>query len=468
MGPEVMPPARFSYRSIYANIVEGLLATAMNEKPFPDSYWVLPGRFLAGGYPLSRPGDEYSIRLRLGKLVEMGFNTFIDLTRAGEVTPYLSSLKEEAVRYGKEISYKNHPIQDKGLPTVEEMVQILDELDAALAERRKVYLHCLGGIGRTGTTVGCWLARHGLTGEAALARLNELYRASEQSRFFSRVPEMEGQILFILDWKEARPGQPGLASTGYSEVGGKVDWHARFMQQAAWTQNLREYVFDAAGMDRAKRVLEVGCGTGAILSDLQISGTIHGLDLDPARLVEAAIHAPRVRLTCGDARRLPFPAGTFEITFCHYLLLWVNDPLQVLREMARVTRTGGSVLALAEPDYTKRVDQPEALGTLGRLQTEALRRQGADPGTGAHLAELFQQAGIPIVETGRLGEARQPLASARERQLEWAVMEADLGESIPAEELQRLRAIDELAWEKGERILSVPTYFAWGRVLPMV
>ena len=440
----------------------------MNEKPFPDSYWVLPGRFLAGAYPLSRPGDEYSTHLRLGKLVEMGFNTFIDLTRPGELSPYLFLLNEEAARYGKEIGYQNYPIQDKGLPTVEEMVQILDALEAALAEGRKVYLHCLGGIGRTGTTVGCWLVRHGLTGEAALARLNELYRASEQSRFFTRAPEMEGQILFILDWKEARLRRQGLASFGNSEAGEKIDWHARFVQQAAWTHDLREYLFDAAGINKAKRVLEVGCGTGAILSDLKISGTIHGLDLDPARLAEAAIHAPQARLTCGDARWLPFPAGTFEITFCHYLLLWVNDPLQALREMARVTRSGGSVLALAEPDYTKRVDEPEALGALGRLQTEALRRQGADPGIGAHLVELFQQAGIPIVETGRLGEARQPLASDRERQMEWAVMEADLGESIPPEELQRLRALDELAWEKGERILSVPTYFARGRVLPMV
>ena len=213
---------------------------------------------------------------------------------------------------------------------------------------------------------------------------------------------------------------------------------------------------------------EASGATAVSAAGTDLSGTIHGLDLDPTRLAEAAIHAPRARLACGDARRLPFPVGTFEITFCHYLLLWVNDPLQALREMARVTRSGGSVLALAEPDYTKRVDEPEALGALGRLQTEALRRQGADPGSGARLAELFQQAGIPIVETGRLGEARQPLASARERQMEWAVMEADLGGTIPLEELQRLRALDELAWEKGERILSVPTYFAWGRVLPMV
>jgi SAM-dependent methyltransferase len=441
---------------------------AMTEKPWPDSYWVVPGSFLAGGYPAARPGDDYSTRLRVGKLVEMGFNTYIDLTRPGEAIPYLPLLNEEATRYGVEISHQRHPIQDRGLPTREEMVAILDALDDSLAEGRKVYLHCLGGIGRTGTTVGCWLVRHGLSGEAALARLNELYRESEQSRFFHRAPEVDGQILFILDWKEAASSQPGSAASGQAEAGGKLNWHARYLQQATWTRELREYLFDSAGLAQARRVLEVGCGTGAILGQLNLPGAVHGLDLNPARLAEATHHAPRARLTCGDALRLPYPAGAFEITFCHYLLLWVQDPLQALREMARVTRPGGSVLALAEPDHTTRVDQPKALASLGRLQTEALRRQGANPGIGTHLAVLFQQAGIPIIETGRLGEAGDQPPSASDRRMEWAVMEADLEGSIAKDELQRLQALDEQAWEKGERVLSVPTYFAWGRVLPMV
>jgi len=442
----------------------------MSEKPFPDSYWIIPNQFLAGGYPGSNRGEVTFSRQRMAALLEAGFNTIIDLTRPGEVPPYLDELNEEAARFGAAIDYQRQPIEDRGLPTVEQMVSLLDGIDAALSTGRKIYLHCLGGIGRTGTVVGCWLARHGLTGEAALVRLNSLYRTSEQSNFFPRSPEMDAQALFILDWKEATPPQSAATSQSLHGEGNtlEIDWHARFLQQAGWTSNMRAYLFRRTGLAQAKRVLEVGCGTGAILSGLSTRAAIHGLDLDRTRLAEAHRHAPQAQLVCGNGLCLPYPSGNFEITFCHFLLLWVPEPVQVLHEMARVTRPGGAVLALAEPDYEARLDKPKTLAPLGRWQTESLRRQGADPSLGAHLAELFQQAGIPMVETGRLGEGKAHPPTREERELEWAVLEADLRDTATPQELRRLKLLDERAWDKGERILSVPTYFAWGNIKQMV
>ncbi len=442
----------------------------MTEKPFPDSYWVVPDEFLAGGYPGSSQGDETFTHQRLAALLEAGFNTFIDLTRPGEAPAYPDALNQEAARFGTQVDYQNEPVEDRGLPTVEQMLRLLDKIDAALAAERKVYLHCLGGIGRTGTVVGCWLARHGLTGEAALARLNSLYRASEQSHFFAHSPEQDAQALFILDWKEAAPPQTAAISQALPEQenGPQIDWHARFRQQAGWTRALRAYLYRRAGMAQATRVLEAGCGTGAVLSDLATRATVYGLDLDGSRLAQAHLHADRAVLTCGNALRLPYASGSFDITFCHFLLLWVPDPLQALREMRRVTRPGGSVLAMAEPDYDKRVDKPRTLIPLGRWQTESLRRQGADPGVGARLAELFEQAGIPLVEAGRLGETGAARPTPEERDLEWAVLESDLKGIVQPAELRRLKNLDEQAWKKGERILSVPTHYAWGRLTPMV
>jgi SAM-dependent methyltransferase len=243
-----------------------------------------------------------------------------------------------------------------------------------------------------------------------------------------------------------------------------VPWHERFLQQAAWTRDLRRYAFERAGLKRARRVLEVGCGTGAILADLDTPAAVHGLDLEPARLVEARTHAPRAALTCGDALRLPYPTAAFDIVFCHFLLLWVPDPLQALREMKRVARPGGFVLALAEPDYTRRVDEPESLAILGRWQTEALRRQGADPGLGARLAELFRQAGIPVLETATLRGSGEERPTPAQRELEWAVLEADLAGQVPAGEIRRLKRLDEQAWQAGQRVLQVPTHFTYGRV----
>jgi len=242
-----------------------------------------------------------------------------------------------------------------------------------------------------------------------------------------------------------------------------MDWHARYLQQAAWTRDLRAYLFKKAGLDPAKRVLEVGCGTGAILRDLTTPATLHGLDLNPSALTQALVNAPAALLTCGNGLDLPYPSHSFDIVYCHYYLLWVSDPLQAVFEMKRVTKPGGHILALAEPDYFARVDKPAALRPLGEWQRDALQRQGADPGFGARLAETFFSAGIQLRETGTIqGGVDEP--SVREREMEWAVIQADLGESVSREEIQKIKLLDDEAWSKGERVLYVPTYFAWGVV----
>ena len=242
-----------------------------------------------------------------------------------------------------------------------------------------------------------------------------------------------------------------------------MNWHERYTQQANWTQDLRNYLFDKAGLTTARRVLEVGCGTGAILASINTPASLYGLDIAPGVLNEAKIHLPRAMLVRADAHSLPYTDFAFDITFCHFLLLWVRDPLQVVREMARVTRPGGNVLALAEPDYSQRVDKPVSLALLGKWQAEALVRQGANPSFGARLADTFTRAGIKIFEAGTIQRSKNE-ASREEQEIEWTVLEADLASSIPDAELQKMKQLDGKAWAKGERVLHVPTYFAWGRV----
>ena len=242
-----------------------------------------------------------------------------------------------------------------------------------------------------------------------------------------------------------------------------MDWHTRYTQQAAWTRDLRAYLFEKAGLHRAHRVLEVGCGTGAVLRELVTTASLHGLDIDPVALKECQVHATRAALVQGNALSLPYPDASFEIVYCHFLLLWVRDPLQALLEMKRVTRPDGHILAFAEPDYSQRVDQPNELIPLGTWQTESLKRQGADPGFGARLAESFFQAGIKIVEAGTIqgvgGEA-----SIADWELEWAVIESDLAGSVSGEDIQKMKQIDKAAREHAERVLYVPTYFVWGQI----
>src|SRR5512142_3172594 len=104
-------------------------------------------------------------------------------------------------------------------------------------------------------------------------------------------------------------------------------WHRRYIQHAQWTRDLRTYLFEQAGLSDASRALEVGCGTGAILSEVPEHAALHGLDLDRAGLAQCRIHAPAASLVQGDALQLPYANRTFDIVYCHFLLLWVRDPL---------------------------------------------------------------------------------------------------------------------------------------------
>jgi len=173
-----------------------ILSPAKNlPTPFPECYWVLPGRFLAGEYPgARRPGSPSP---RITALLESGINRFIDLTYPGELPDYEDYLRDESYRCNCRVVHLRSSIGDFGLPGYNQMKSLLDEIDAALAGGDKIYLHCQAGIGRTGTVVGCYLARHGETGRAALLRLNEL---RHRLPFPFPSPETDEQRLFVTNW----------------------------------------------------------------------------------------------------------------------------------------------------------------------------------------------------------------------------------------------------------------------------
>jgi predicted protein tyrosine phosphatase len=172
-------------------------------KPIPESYWVIPGRLLAGEYPGALYAPEIT-RKRLDAFLKAGFNTIIDLTCEGETEDYKPILREQAGYLGLDLECLRFPIGDFGLPTQETMTTILESIDGTIARGRKVYLHCYGGIGRTGTVVGCYLARHGLTGEEALHQLASWWQYMPKSTRFPHSPETVQQEQFIRNWPEQK------------------------------------------------------------------------------------------------------------------------------------------------------------------------------------------------------------------------------------------------------------------------
>lgn len=241
------------------------------------------------------------------------------------------------------------------------------------------------------------------------------------------------------------------------------EWHAWFTQQAGWTQQTRSWLYRQARLNQARIVLEVGCGTGVIAEGLaQLGPAVVGLDIDPAMLKFARQREGRVVYIQGDAHALPFPDGTFDAVVCHYLLLWLAEPVQGVREMARVTKLGGSVLACAEPDYGGRIDHPPELADLGRRQTEALRGQGADPEIGRRLGEIFVAAGLQATVGTMAGQWHVPSVQQADFEAEWRMREHDLAGTLAAEELNGLRTIDRQALKEGRGVLFVPTFYALG------
>jgi protein-tyrosine phosphatase len=160
------------------------------ELPILDSYEVAD-RYLAGEYPGA--SDRESAARRLRAFAEYGVTTFIDLTHPADgLAAYDHLLGPRARRI-------SHPIVDFGTTTGPHLGRILDDIDATLSEGGSVYVHCLGGIGRTGMVVGCWLVRHRLDEGDPLRTLTRLRRGTPDA--WATSPQTPEQRAIVTGWK---------------------------------------------------------------------------------------------------------------------------------------------------------------------------------------------------------------------------------------------------------------------------
>jgi protein-tyrosine phosphatase len=179
------------------------------KRPIPDSYQIEfsalpfntppPGLLLAGQYAGAEESTETRRRMEL--FLDTGVSLFVDLTEENEYPlPYAPTLMAVAAERNRAVEHLRLPIPDYSTPSKEQLLAVLDTLDQGLSQGKTIYIHCWGGIGRTGTVIGCWLVRHGLSGRQALSQI-AAWRASIPSGSHPS-PETEDQRQMIINWHE--------------------------------------------------------------------------------------------------------------------------------------------------------------------------------------------------------------------------------------------------------------------------
>ena len=176
--------------------------------PFPRSYWVEPGRLLAGFMPGDK--DPAVAETKLSGLLDCGVTHVICLMEENECdhsgrafSDYYPLLQKISAARQLQLQWTRRPIKDLNIPAAAEMSRTLDIVDDVIKNGGCAYIHCWGGRGRTGTVIGCWLARHGIaTGDAALQQLTAL--TAHAREHFPHIPETLEQREFVRKWKPAQ------------------------------------------------------------------------------------------------------------------------------------------------------------------------------------------------------------------------------------------------------------------------
>lgn len=165
--------------------------------------------------------------------------------------------------------------------------------------------------------------------------------------------------------------------------------------QAAWLAPARARLLRRVQIAQRRRVLELGCGIGAVTGELvrRAAGRVVALDRHLEALAEPAAGGEGAARVCGDAMRLPFGAGAFDLVFSQFTLLWL-DPQAAVDEAYRVLEPGGGLVAL-EPDYGGLIEYPLTIATR-TIWINALLRAGAEPEIGRKLPGLLATAGFKV------------------------------------------------------------------------
>ncbi len=177
----------------------------------------------------------------------------------------------------------------------------------------------------------------------------------------------------------------------------------RFMGR--YSVQLSPQLADLAGVEAGQRVLDVGCGPGALTAELvQRLGAEHVSAVDPSESFVAAAgqRHPGVDVRLAPAEDLPFEDDAFEVALAQLVVHFMADPVAGLREMARVTRRGGVVAACVWDHAGSRSPIAHFWEAVRQFDPDADAESGRAGTWKGHLVELFGAAGLGEVEESEI------------------------------------------------------------------
>jgi SAM-dependent methyltransferase len=267
----------------------------------------------------------------------------------------------------------------------------------------------------------------------------------------------------------------GSVADGYMIRGGRAGKDRLDVLDLAYREGTAE-LLRRSGVPDGARCVEVGAGGGHATRQLARAvgplGRVVGVDIDPAILELARRDAEaegldNIEFHVAGAGRLPFDDESFDVAYARLLLTHLPEPLAALREMARVTRPGGSVI-VEDLDWDGVFCHPpaSAFDEYRRVHAALHRHRGGDPGIGPKLPGLFRLAGLTGID---LSLAQPAHVTGRAKTLHTLTL-ANIADALLAAGLLDRDGIAALHGElealaaDPETVIAQPRIFqVWGR-----
>lgn len=305
-----------------------------------------------------------------------------------------------------------------------------------------------------------------------LARIlaTRLTNTSRQVVHLNRASPSRGQSL-----RSTRPSTGATESYSFTTLGDPVEELARLERQARVGQDIEAFWLKRIGLPQEGTLLDLGSGPGItslLLARLAPGARVVGVEPEAALRTRAAENAraagmeDRCTFLEGTGQSLPLPDASVDFAYARFVFQHVPDVVSILKEMARVVRPGGLVVALDVDDGAVVLHpEPEGHAAFQARVSCAQAAGGGDRRVGRRLHSLFLEAGIPDHRVDILPITSHDLPP---RQI------VDVAFSFKAQTLERaglwteddarvLREVREAA-ERPDAWFYVPVFLVHGRV----